>query len=128
MGSYNKAEILGRLGSDIELNQTKSGIAVANISLATDTYVKDGENTTEWHKIVLWDKNAINAKEYVKKGNQLFVEGHLQTREYVKDDTTFKTTEIVANRVVFLDGKGGNLSGLGVGQGLSAAQNDETPF
>lgn len=135
MSTLNKVQIIGRLGADFDLNETKNGLAVANISLATDNYVADGENTTEWHRVVLWDKNAINTKEYVNKGDLLYVEGKVQTRSYEKEGQTVYTTEIVANKfggIIFL-GKGGSgkgLGALGVGQDLSTDQNfgADAPF
>jgi single-strand DNA-binding protein len=108
MGTVNKTILLGRLGSDVELNETKTGMQVANISLATDNFVKGGDKTTEWHKIVLWDKLALNADKYLSKGSEVYIEGRLQTRSYEsKEGLTKYTTEVVANNMQFIGGKGG---------------------
>jgi len=97
----NKVMLLGRLGSDPEVRNTQNGTAVANFSLATDETYKDRngdkQKRTEWHRIVLWDKLAEIAEKYLGKGDLVFIEGKLQTREYEdkKDGATHKTTEII---------------------------------
>ncbi len=77
--SVNKVILVGRLGRDPETRYTGAGQAVANFSLATDESYKDrnGERQkrTEWHKIVLWGKQAEIAQQYLKKGSLIFVEG-----------------------------------------------------
>lgn len=105
MSSVNKVILIGNMGADAELNTTGSGISVANISLATSSFVKD-EEKTEWHRVTLWDKTAENVAKYMKKGSKLYVEGRLQTRQYEdKEGNTRYQTEVVAERVAFLDGK-----------------------
>ena len=124
MGTVNKAIVLGRLGSDVELNETSGGLAVANISLATDNFVKGGDKTTEWHKVVLWDKMAQNAASYLSKGSEVYVEGRLQTRSYEnKEGLTKYTTEIVANNLQFIGGKGGKTVAIN-----DQFDGGETPF
>ena len=104
-GSVNKVILIGNLGADPELNHTKSGMAVTNISLATSSRV-NGEDKTEWHRVTVWDKAAEAVAEYMKKGSKLYVEGRLQTSTYEDDsgETRYKT-EVVANQVTFLDSK-----------------------
>lgn len=108
----NKAIIVGRLGKDPEVRYTSSGQAVANFSVATDeSYKKDGETQkkTEWHNIVMWGKLAEVAEQYLKKGQLVYLEGKLQTRQWEnkQDGTTRYTTEIVVFTLKMLGGNGG---------------------
>jgi single-strand DNA-binding protein len=121
MSSLNKAQLIGRLGKDVELKHANSGIAIANISVATSEKRK-GEEITEWHKVTLFDKNAENAAKYLKKGSQVYVEGRIQTRSYEKDGVKQYTTEIVADRIVFLG------SGKGDEQKQTESTDDVLPF
>lgn len=105
----NKVIVMGNLGADPELRYTAGGAAVCQLSLATNrSYTKaDGNKVkeTEWHRIVVWGKQAENCKEYLQKGRQLLVEGRLHTRKWEdKTGQTRYTTEIVANQVQFLAG------------------------
>jgi len=111
MASVNKAIIVGRLGRDPELRYTPSGQAVANFSVATTNRWKNqsGENqeSTEWHNIVLWGRQAELAKEYLAKGRQVYIEGRIQTRNYQdKDGIQRYRTEIVGQVMQFLDSRG----------------------
>ena len=111
-GSVNKVILVGNLGRDPEVRYTPSGSAVANITIATSEVWKDkqsGENQerTEWHRIVLYQRLAEIAGEYLKKGSKIYLEGRLQTRKW-QDKTTGQdkyTTEIVADSLQMLDGK-----------------------
>src|SRR6201981_1681182 len=84
--SVNKVILVGRLGRDPETRFTSGGQAVANFSVATDESYKDrnGERQkrTEWHKIVVWGKQAEIAQQYLKKGSLVFIEGRIQSREW----------------------------------------------
>lgn len=113
MSSVNKVILIGNLGAKPELKFLPSGQAVAEMRLATnESYTdkdKNKQEKVEWHSIVLWGKTAENCTQYLDKGRQVYVEGRLQTRTW--DDKTsgekkYKT-EIVANVVQFLGGKGG---------------------
>ena len=111
MGSLNKVIIIGNLGRDPEVKYLPSGQAVANFTVATNErwQGKDGkpQERTEWHRIVVYGKQAENCGEYLSKGRSVCVEGRLQTREWDdKNGQKRTTTEIVANRVVFLGSKG----------------------
>ena len=117
MGSVNKAILVGNLGRDAELRYTPGGAAVATLSLATTEIWNDKsgqrQEKTEWHRIVLWGKQAETLQEYLLKGRQIFVEGRLQTRKWDdRDGNTKYTTEVRADRVVLLgrrdDGGGGD--------------------
>jgi len=103
MGSVNKVILLGRLGADPDLSYTKDNLAICKFSLATSAYVK-GEEQTQWTNIVLFDKNAKNAGEWLKKGSQVYIEGRLQTRKYEdKDGKQQYWTEVLASFMQFVD-------------------------
>ena len=84
--SVNKAILVGRLGRDPETRYTSGGQAVANFTLATDETFKDraGERQkrTEWHRVVLWGKLAEIAQQYLKKGQLVYLEGRIQSRQW----------------------------------------------
>lgn len=112
MASINKVILIGNLGSDPEVRYLPSGAAVANFNIATTERWsgKDGQpgERTEWHRIVVFGKQAENCKEYLRKGRQVYIEGRLQTREWQnKEGQKQRTTEVVANLVQFLGGPGG---------------------
>ena len=96
---FNKVMLIGHLGQDPELKYTPAGAAVASFSLATNESYKDKagnqQDRTEWHRLVMWNKQAEIAAEYLKKGAQIFVEGKLQTRSWEKDGQKHYMTEIV---------------------------------
>ena len=101
--SLNKVLLIGRLGRDPEVRYTQSGKAVANFTLATSERGKDGDERTEWHRIVVWDKQAETVGKYLSKGRQVFIEGRIQSRAWEdKEGNQRQTTEIVAMRVQFL--------------------------
>lgn len=111
MASVNKVLLVGNLGKDPEVRYTKSGHPVANFSVATtDKWQgKDGntEERTEWHRIVVWGKAAENCGKYLAKGSSVYIEGRLQTNKYEdKDGNERQTTEINAQTVQFLGGRG----------------------
>jgi single-strand DNA-binding protein len=97
MASLNKVMLIGRLGRDPELKYSQSGQAVCTMSVATDeSYTKDGNKVeqTEWHRVVVFARQAENVANYLKKGSQAFIEGKLQTRQWQdKDGQTRYTTE-----------------------------------
>ena len=109
-GSLNKVLLIGRLGRDPEMRYTPSGQPVTNFSIATDeTYTgKDGQKVekTEWHRIVVWGKQAEFCGNYLAKGRLVYIEGKLETRKWTDKDGAEKyTTEIKADRVVGLDSR-----------------------
>jgi single-strand DNA-binding protein len=106
----NSVTLIGNLGRDPELKFTPDGIAVANFPLATSEKWtgKDGEKkeSTEWHRIVCFRKTAELVGEYVKKGQQVCIIGKIKTRQWEdKEGVKRWSTEIIANRVVFLGKK-----------------------
>jgi single-strand DNA-binding protein len=106
----NKVMLIGHLGKDPELKYTPGGAAVATFSLATNESYKDKDGNqqekTEWHRLVVWNKQAEIAAEYLKKGQQVFVEGKLQTRTWEKDGQKHYMTEIVVFNFQMLGRKG----------------------
>ena len=96
----NKAILIGRLGQDPEIRQTNNG-NVVNMSVATSDK-KDGQEITEWHSVVCFGKTADNVAKYPKKGQQVGIEGKIQTRSWEKDGEKKYKTEIVAWAIEFL--------------------------
>lgn len=109
----NKAILIGNLGNDPDMRYTASGAAVANISIATAESWRDKESgeqqeRTEWHRVVAFGRLAEIMGEYLRKGSQVYIEGRIQTRKWQdKDGQDRYTTEIVANEMQMLGGKGG---------------------
>jgi single-strand DNA-binding protein len=116
----NKVILVGNLGADPETKYMPSGSALTNLSVATTDSWKDkqtGEQVekTEWHRVVMFDRLAEIAGEYLKKGSQVYIEGQLQTRKWQdRDGNDRYTTEIRARDMQMLGGRGG---GGGGGQG-----------
>ena len=109
MASVNKVILLGNLGRDPETRYTTGGDAVCNLSIATSEQWKDksGEKQekTEWHRVVLFGRQAEIAGEYLKKGRSVYIEGRLQTRKYTDKDGVEKySTEIVGDRMQLIGG------------------------
>jgi single-strand DNA-binding protein len=114
-GTYNKAIVIGRLGRDPELRYTQNGTPVAQLSLASNEAYTDREGNhqerTEWHRVVVWNKQAENAAKHLAKGRLVLIEGPLQTRSFQdKNGVDRYVTEIRASRLVFMpDGKGSSI-------------------
>jgi len=109
MSGMNKAIIQGRLGKDPEVRTLPTGAMVANISVATSEKYKDkttGETKeiTDWHSIVAYQGTAEIASKFLKKGDQVLIEGKIRTRSWEKDSITRYTTEIICDRLVLLGG------------------------
>ena len=119
----NKVILVGNLGADPETRYMPSGSAVTNLSVATSESWKDkqtGEQNerTEWHKVVMFDRLAEIAAEYLRKGSQVYIEGKLQTRKWQDRDGNDRwTTEIRANEMQMLGGRGGAGGGSSFGGG-----------
>ncbi len=135
--SVNKVILLGNLGKDPEVKYTPQGTAVAKITVATNERFKDKSGTwqdrTEWHNVVLWQRLAEIAGEYLKKGGKVYIEGRLQTRSWDDKQTNQKKymTEIVANDLVLLSGRGdaggGGESSSGGSRGAANHFDQSTP-
>lgn len=105
----NKVILVGNLGKDPEVRYTQQGKAVCTLRLACGERRKEGDgwrDHTEWMDVVIWEKTAENAGQYLKKGSQVYCEGKLQTRQYKdKEGIDRYKTEVVAFTLVFLGGK-----------------------
>ena len=122
----NKVILIGNVGQDPEVKYMPSGGAVTNISVATSETWKDkntGQNQerTEWHRVVFFNRLGEIAGEYLKKGSKVYIEGSLRTRKWQGQDGSDRyTTEIVANEMQMLDGRGENTGGYNQGYGQDA--------
>ena len=116
MNGVNKAIIVGTLGNDVDMRYTANGSPVANISVATNESWTDkntGEKVerTEWHRIVMFGKIAEIAQKYLAKGSQAYFEGKINTRKWQDNEGKDRySTEITANELQFLGGRGDNQS------------------
>ncbi len=109
MRSYNRATVIGHVGNDVVVRRTQSGHPVVNLRVATSFKRKDAPEITTWHRVVLWDRLAELAGQYVTKGQALYLEGPLRTKEWVdKDQIKRWSTEMVAKEMIFLGGRPGN--------------------
>lgn len=123
----NKVILIGNLGKDPDMRHMPSGGAVANLTIATSDQWLDkqsGEKTekTEWHRVVMFGRLGEIAGEYLRKGSKVYVEGRLQTRKWQdKDGQDRYTTEIVANEMQMLDGKGSNAPNMDEGEPMSGS-------
>jgi single-strand DNA-binding protein len=124
MASVNKVILVGNLGADPEVRYLPSGDAVANIRLATTDRYKDkasGEfkEVTEWHRVSFFGRLAEIVSEYLKKGSSVYIEGRIRTRKWQAQDGTDRySTEIVADQMQMLGGRGG-AGGGGGGRAVS---------
>ena len=122
MASVNKVILLGNLGRDPETRYTTGGDAVTNLNIATNEQWKDknGEKQerTEWHRVVLFGRQAEVAGEYLKKGRSVYIEGRLQTRKYTDKDGVEKyATDIIAEQMQMLGGRQGMGGDAGMDDG-----------
>jgi len=112
MAGVNKVIILGRLGADPDLRSSPSGVTSCNLSIATSqswTDKSSGEKKekTEWHRVVFFGRPAEIIDQYVKKGQELYIEGSLSTSKYEKDGIERYTTNIIGSSFNFISGSGG---------------------
>lgn len=141
MAGVNKVILIGNLGADPEIRYFEGGNMVANFNVATsETYTKNGEKVTqtEWHRIEVWENLAKVAEQFLKKGNQVYVEGKIRTDSWQdKDGNTKYSTKIRATSLTMLGGKGGNnaedslvqqtqSAGTNASGGDFSSQNDES--
>jgi single-strand DNA-binding protein len=129
----NKVILIGHLGADPETRAMPSGMTVANMRLATTESWKDKQSgeqqeRTEWHNVALFGRLGEIAAEYLRKGSQVYIEGRLRTRKWQdKEGRDRYTTEIVANEMQMLGGRGGAGGGGGGGSGAGAGASDPGP-
>lgn len=110
----NKAILIGNLTRDPEQRALPSGVAVTNFSIATNRVYKDQDGnrqeSTDYHNVVVFGRQAENCAQYLKKGQSVYIEGRIQTRSWEQDGQKKYRTEIVAERVQF-GPKSGSMSG-----------------
>ena len=116
MAGVNKVILVGNLGKDPEVRHLEGGVSVAHFTLATNEYYKDKQGTrverTEWHNISAWRGLAEMADKFLKKGQQVYIEGKLRTRQYQdKDQQTRYITEIIADEISMLGARPGGSAG-----------------
>ncbi len=133
--SLNKVQLIGNLGKDPEVKYTPSGTPVAKITIATNERFKDKDgqwqDRTEWHNVVLWQRLAEIAGEYLKKGGKVYIEGRLQTRSWDDKTTNQKKymTEVVASDLILLSGRAeGGEGGGGYSRGAASAAGGGNNF
>lgn len=130
----NKVILIGNLGKDPEVRYTPNGLAVSNLTLATSESWKDKQSgemveKTEWHRIVMYQRLAEIAGEYLRKGSKVYIEGRLQTRKW-QDKTTGQdkyATEIIAENMQMLDSKGGSSDSSSYEKPSSSAAPQSAP-
>jgi single-strand DNA-binding protein len=133
--SVNKVILVGNLGRDPEVRYLPSGQPVANFSVATTSRAKgpDGQyqDATEWHNVVVFGKQAEFCSQYLKKGRLVSVDGRLRTRQWEAKDGSGKRsrTEVVAERVGFVGGRGDGAGGArGGGRAGAGGTNEQEDF
>ena len=139
-GSINKVILVGNLGADPEIRQTKDGRPIANLSVATGESWKDkntGERRekTEWHRVVIFNEGLAKiAEQYLRKGSKVYLEGQLQTRKWQDQNGQDKyTTEVVLQgyngNLTMLDSRqgGGDFAGSSTGSIGSGGGDDSLP-
>ncbi len=136
MAGVNKVILLGNLGKDPEIRKLENGRAVVNFSLATSETYKNrtGEKvtTTEWHNVVLWSPLAEIAEKYLRKGNQVYIEGKITNRSYDDKDGNKKYITEVVGREMTLLGNRTSDSGQGdtnfspINEQVASSGNEET--
>lgn len=129
MSSLNKAILIGRLGMDPEKRFTQGGTSVASFSIATDEKWTDAsgekKEKTTWHNIVTWNKLADIVAQYLRKGQQVYIEGKISIREWDdKDGNKRKSFEIIADKMIMLGSKSGGRAAEEDGE----RESTSTPF
>lgn len=130
--SVNRVILVGNLGANPEVRFTQGGQPVANLRIATTERWTDKsgqrQESTEWHRVVLFGKTAEIAQKYLTKGRQVFIEGRIQTRQWQDQQGQKRySTEIVATNMQMLGGRGGEGAGAGAGAGMRDDMNQTVP-
>jgi len=129
----NKVILIGNLGADPETRSMPSGMTVANIRIATSESWKDKQSgeqkeRTEWHNVAMFGRLGEIAGEYLRKGSQVYIEGSLRTRKWQdKDGRDRYTTEVIADEMQMLGGRGGGGGSGGGGSTGSYESRERTP-
>ena len=116
MAGMNKVQIIGRLGQDPELKKTPGGSACCNFSVAVSEKYKDKttgqmNETTEWFNVVLWNKSAENAAQYLRKGSQVYIEGKQKTNSWDDNGVKKSRVQLQAMSFLMLDSRGDSNGG-----------------
>ena len=111
--SVNKITLIGNVGRDPDIQQTKSGMKVAHFAVATNRRVPAGseeEGRTDWHRLTLWNRQAQFAEDYIRTGDRIYVEGRMEYDSYERDGVMIPTAEITVREIVLLTSKEGSAS------------------
>ena len=106
--SGNKITLIGNVGRDPDIQQTKNGTKVAHFSLATNRRApaaSEEEERTDWHRLTLWNRLAQFAEDYIRTGDRIYIEGRLEYGSYERDGVTIPTAEVSVREVVLLSSK-----------------------
>lgn len=129
--SLNKVMLIGRVGKDPEVMQTKTGKTVAKFSFVTSEYYQENGERKEratWHNVICWDKIAETVSKYVTKGKELYLEGKISNRSYEQDKITKWISEVVVSSLVFVGSKSTTAStGDNAPEEKSAATSTKAP-
>lgn len=107
--SVNRITLIGNVGRDPDIQQTKNGTKVAHFSVATNRRIPsgtDGEERTDWHRLTLWNKQAQFAEDYIRTGDRVYIDGRLEYDSYERDGVVIPTAEVIVREVVMLNSKG----------------------
>lgn len=106
--SVNKVILVGNVGRDPDIQQTKSGTKVAHFSLATNRRPDaDGNERTDWHRLTVWSRLAQFVEDYLKAGDRIYVEGRLEYDQYERDGVTIPTADVTVHELVMLGARSG---------------------
>ena len=127
MGNYNKVVLVGNLTKDPQLKYVLNGVAVSNYSLAVNRPYKDndGNRGSDFIRVVCWKRLAELSEKYLKKGDSVLVEGALQSRTYEKEGQTHFATEVLAQKIEFLNTKRNKLDTVVLDE---TENKEEIPF
>jgi len=107
--SVNKVTLIGNVGRDPDVQQTKNGTKVAQFSLATNRRPpagSDEEERTDWHRITVWNRLTQFAEDYVRTGDRIYIEGRIEYDSYERDGVVIPTAEIIVRELVLLSARG----------------------
>ncbi len=104
--SVNKVILVGNIGRDPDIQQTKNGTKVAHFSLATNRRPDgDGNERTDWHRVTVWNKLAQFVEDYLGSGDRVYIEGRVEYDSYERDGVSIPTAEVVGNELVLLSSR-----------------------
>jgi len=109
--SVNRVTLVGNVGRDPDIQQTKSGTKVAHLSLATNRRMpagSDAQERTDWHRLTLWNRLAQFAEDHIRTGDRIYIEGRLEYDSYERDGVVIPTADINVREVVMLSSRRGS--------------------